>query len=409
MHPGVGGSKQFLARWNCFEHSIPLEIFLTLRVRQGPKRDGALTTPHISIWSGSSFPRLETSMNPFRNKLRQPEQSLSKRSSHLCDGEAAQSSKFRQFSLQPILGSKKQRFGGEALFCDLPEDPFSDPTIVSRIMLDNWLLYGFEELIDGRAVFLNCTRETLLSGLLSLLPHSAVFEIPEAVNPDEEVVTVCRTLKATGYRFALDDFESPEKLERFLDLADFIKVDFRHSGRRKRARMLSDLKLTGATLIADKIESEEDFHLAVEEGFGLFQGCWVGASITYARNADPLDPMKCAHILGKLEDPVIAAEELVNLLESGIACRLLRRAKWASSPNLGINSTREALEVAGVADLKKIMKLAMLTASEEVMGFQSFPRQRTAMNYYGADALIRWMEMGSRTPWWCDRGDEPTF
>ena len=175
--------------------------------------------------------------------------------------------------------------------------------------------------------------------------------------------------------------------------------------------MLSDLKLTGATLIADKIESEEDFHLAVEEGFGLFQGCWVAESITYARNADPLDPMKCARILGELEDPVFDVDELAKLvnLESGIACRLLRRANWASSPNLEINSTRDAFEVAGVADLKKIVKLAMLAASEEGMGFQSVPRQRTAMNYYGADALIRWMEMGSRMPWWCDRGDEPTF
>jgi EAL and modified HD-GYP domain-containing signal transduction protein len=248
-----------------------------------------------------------------------------------------------------------------------------------------------------------------LSGFLSLLPHSAVFEIPEAVNPDEEVLSVCRSLKAEGYRFALDDFESPENLERFLDLADFIKVDFRHSGRRKRARMLSDLKLTGATLIADKIESEEDFHLAIEEGFGLFQGCWVAESITYARNADPLDPIKCARILSKLEDPVFGVNELAELvnMESGIAFRLLRWATWASPPNLEINSTRDAFEVAGGADLKKIVKLAML--SEEGMGFQSVPCQQTAMNYYGADALIRWMEMGSRMPWWCDTGDEPTF
>ena len=351
-------------------------------------------------------------MNPFRNKLLQPDQqSLSQRSSHPRDCAVAQTSEFRQFSLQPILGSKKQRFGSEARFCAVSEDPFtSNPQIASRIMLDNWLLYGFEELIGGRAVFLNCTRETLLSGFLSLLPHSAVFEIPEAVNTDEELLTVCRSLKAAGYRFALDDFESPENMEKFLDLADFIKVDFRHSGRRKRACMLSHLKLTEATLIADKIESEEDFLFAVEEGFGLFQGCWVGETITYARNADPLDPMKCERILGMLEDSVFAVDELAELvnLESGIACRLLRRANWASSPNLGINSTRDAFEVVGAADVKKIVKLAMLAVSEERLGFQSVPFQRTTMSY-GADALIRWMEMGSRMPWWCDTSDEPTF
>jgi c-di-GMP-related signal transduction protein len=42
--------------------------------------------------------------------------------------------------------------------------------------------------------------------------------------------------------------------------------------------MLRDLKLAGATLIADKIESEENFRQAIEEGFGPFEGYWVGES-----------------------------------------------------------------------------------------------------------------------------------
>ena len=349
-------------------------------------------------------------MNTFRDKLRQQEQqSLSKRNPQPLDGAVApQTSEFRQFTLQPIVGPKKQWFGSEALFRAGSEDPFTGgPNIASHIMLDNWLLYGFEELIGGRAVFLNCTRETLLSGFLSLLPHSAVFEIPEAVKPDEEVLSVCRLLKAAGYRFALDDFESPENMEEFLDLADFIKVDFQHSGRRNRACMLRDLKLTRATLIADNIESEEDFNQAVEEGFGLFQGDWVGESISYTKKADLLDPMKCTCIFGALEEPVFAMDELAELvnLESGIECRLLRRANWASSPNLVINSTRDAFEVAGKADLQKIVTLAMTATSEEGMGFRSVPRQRTAMNFYGVDAPVRWMEMGSRMPWLCDTGE----
>ena len=149
---------------------------------------------------------------------------------------AEQTSESRQFALQPIVGTNKQPFGSEALFHAGWEDAYcGDPNITSRIMLDNWLLYGFEELSGGRAVFLNCTRETLMSGFLSLLPPSAVFEIPESVKPDDELLSVCRSLKAAGYRLALDDFESPESMEGFLDLADLIKVDFRHSGRRERA------------------------------------------------------------------------------------------------------------------------------------------------------------------------------
>src|SRR4051812_42346286 len=169
----------------------------------------------------------------------------------------------RQFAMEPIVGPNKQGFGAEALFRAGWEDWSSgDPTVTSRMMLDNWLLYGFDELIGGRAVFLNCTRETLMGGFLSLLPHSAVFELQESVQPDAEVLGVCRALKTAGYRFALDDFASLDQIEAFLDVADFIKVDFRHSGRRQRACMLRRLKLTGATLIAANVATEEDFQQA---------------------------------------------------------------------------------------------------------------------------------------------------
>src|SRR5260370_34897617 len=70
----------------------------------------------------------------------------------------AQASEFRQFAFRPIVGPNKQRFGYEALFHADWDNKFrGDRNNRSRIMLDNWLLYGFEELIDERAVFLNCT------------------------------------------------------------------------------------------------------------------------------------------------------------------------------------------------------------------------------------------------------------
>jgi EAL and modified HD-GYP domain-containing signal transduction protein len=350
------------------------------------------------------------SMNPFRDKLLQPERrSFFNRNSHPHDGAAASPSfEFRQFSLQPIVGPNKQGFGSEARFCSGSEDFFTaEPNSASRIMLDNWFLYGFEELIGGRAVFLDCTRETLLSGILSLLPHTAVFEIPESVKADDEVLSVCRSLKAAGYRLALDHFESPKNMEEFLDLADFIKVDFKNSRPRKRACMLRDLKLTGATLIADKIESEGDFHQAAELGFGLFQGIWIGELVTYAKKAEPLHPMICTCILGAIEEPHFVMDELAELvnLESGIERRLLRRANWACPQSVAINTTRDAFEVVGKADLQKIVTLMMTAVSEESMAFQSAPRQRPATKYFGADALVHWMEMGEQTPWWYGAGE----
>jgi EAL and modified HD-GYP domain-containing signal transduction protein len=263
--------------------------------------------------------------------------------------------------------------------------------------IDHWLMHGFEGLTGARALFLNCTHATLMSDYLSLLPNRTVFEIPELVKPDTEVLSVCRSLKTAGYRFALDDFESWENIDGFLALADFIKVDFQHIARRERACMLRDLKLTDATLIADRIESEEDFSQAVAEGFGLFQGYWVGESLSDdANHTVALDPMKCTCILGALEESVFSEEALVELirLERGIECRLLRRANWATPASVVIHSTRDALGVVGRADLEKIVTLAMTAAQEEGI----YTAQRAATNHFGSDALVRWMEMGAQTP-----------
>ncbi len=347
-------------------------------------------------------------MDRFRDRLRQlgemHEQERNLRPHH--GVAAAEVSEFRQFALHPIVGPNKQGFGSEALFHAGWDDAFrGDPNITARIMLDNWLLYGFEELIGERAVFLNCTRDTLMSGFLSLLPHSAVFKILESVKPDDEVLSVCRSLKAAGYRFALDDFKSPEKMEEFLDLADFIKVDFRHSGRRERACMLRRLKLTSATLIAEKIESEEEFLHAVEEGFGLFQGDYLGEGITCVKKRDSLNPMNCTRILEAVQGSDFTVEELVQLinLESGIECRLLRWANWTSPTGAVINSTRDALEVAGKPEIQKIVTLAMRAASEKGVKPRSIPHQLSSVRQ-GPDTMVRWIDTGARTRWWHGTG-----
>jgi EAL and modified HD-GYP domain-containing signal transduction protein len=311
-------------------------------------------------------------------------------------------SDFRQFFLQPIVGPNRQGFGSEALYrAGWEETSREDPSATSRLMLDNWLLYGFDELIGERTVFLKCARETLMSGLLSLLPHSAVFEIAESIRPDDEVLAVCRSLKAAGYRFALDDFKSPETMEEFLELADFIKVDFRHSGRRKRACMLRRLNLTGATLIAEEIESEEEFQQAVEEGFGLFQGHYFGERTTFVKKRDALDAIHCTRILEALQGPDFPVDELTELInqESGIECRLLRRANWVTPPSVAVNSIREALDLVEMADVRKLVMLAMTAASQRGAKSRPVSRPRISMRP-SADVLVRWSDGGARTPWW---------
>jgi EAL and modified HD-GYP domain-containing signal transduction protein len=338
-------------------------------------------------------------MDRFRDTLRQPVLTFERRAFIERNGvAAAQRCELRQFALQPIVGPDMQ--GVEALFRAGSRRAFSgDPDAASRVMLDNWLLFGFDELIGGHTVFLNCTRETLLSGYLSLLPQTAVLEILESVQPDEEVLRACRQLKAEGYRVALDDFESAENMEGFLELADFIKVDFRRLGRRERARVLSDVSSMGITLIAEKIESRDEFLRAADEGFELFQGYWVGQCMHYAKMTEPLDPITCARVANVLENGALDVDELAELIseQPGLERRVLRRANWLSPADGAVLSVRDALEVLETPDLERVVTLAIMAALENDLKCE-LPVKMAEM--YGGDPLIRWIDAGGQAAWW---------
>ena len=88
--------------------------------------------------------------------------------------------KLRYVARQPIFDRDEKVFGYELLFRDDVENVFHDvdSNMASRSTVDSSILVGLDVLCDGRRAFLNCTRDTLIGGLVTLLPsHSTVVEI----------------------------------------------------------------------------------------------------------------------------------------------------------------------------------------------------------------------------------------
>ena len=107
----------------------------------------------------------------------------------------------RYVARQPIFDREEKVFGYELLFRNSLENCFvGDADEASRATLDRSLVMGLDVLCDGRRAFVNCTRDTLIKGLVGLLPStSTVVEILETVPSDPDVVAACHSLKEQGY------------------------------------------------------------------------------------------------------------------------------------------------------------------------------------------------------------------
>jgi EAL and modified HD-GYP domain-containing signal transduction protein len=230
-------------------------------------------------------------------------------------------------------------------------------------MLDNTVIFGMEKLTGGAPAFVNCTRESLTEDLVHVLPPSmTVLEILEDVDPTPELIDACRKLKRAGFRLALDDFTWRTGLEPLVELSDYIKVDFSLAGPQERKSLLAKLKAVSVALIAEKVETQEEYRQACEEGFTLFQGYYFCRPILLENRKVPSNRLSQIEILQLLRCDSLELKKLSQLVkrDASLTHRLLR---LVNSPMCAIrqevNSIQSALLAVGEDAFRRVATLAI--------------------------------------------------
>jgi c-di-GMP-related signal transduction protein len=276
---------------------------------------------------------------------------------------AAKAPNLRFVARQPIFDTKEKVFGYELLFRDGFENYCNadDPKAAARQTLDSSLLVGLDILCDGRRAFINCTRDVLLKGHVTLLPSSqTVVEILETVPPDDAVISACRQLKETGYLLALDDFVADDPREPLTDMADILKVDVRLTTLQQRAAMVKKYGPWRCRLLAEKVETREEFLAAKNQGFLYFQGYFFRQPEVMSTHEIPAGQMNYVRMLQEVskEELDLQAIERIIKSETSLCYRLLRYLNSALFAfNSQIRSVRHALALMGEKEIRRWVRL----------------------------------------------------
>lgn len=173
---------------------------------------------------------------------------------------------------QPIFSSDRSVYGYELLFRSGRENSFGGATldVAAASTADNMFLFGIEKLTSGRKAFFDCTRDFLVRDFTGLLPlDRVVIEILETIEPDDEIAEACRFKKA-GYLIALDDFKHSPAWQHLVPLADMIKVDVLSTLPAELERIARDYGRESLRLVAEKVETYEDFQRTRKPGYTYF-------------------------------------------------------------------------------------------------------------------------------------------
>jgi c-di-GMP-related signal transduction protein len=283
--------------------------------------------------------------------------------------KAAPAPGLRFVARQPILTKDEKVFGYELLFRDGIEDYFcpKDVEAASKVMLDSSLIMGLDVLCNGGRAFVNCTRDMLLKDYVTILPSShTVVEILESVEPDDLVMAACQRLKEGGYMIALDDFAMDDKREPLTNIADIIKVDVQSTTPEERAAMIKKYGPWRCRMLAEKVETREEFMAAKKLGFAYFQGYFFRRPETVKTHAVPGNQLNYIKMLQVVSKPELEPREIENAIkgEASLCYRLLR---YMNSASFGfaseIHSVRHALSMLGEREVRRWVRLVVTLAA----------------------------------------------
>ena len=270
---------------------------------------------------------------------------------------------------QPIFDRHQRVVAYEILFRSGVENAFTgsdDPDAATNTVITNTLLlFGIKDLTYGKKAFINFTRNLLLSDLVNVVPKDVVcVEVLEDVVPDSEIIRSCLTLKKRGVSLALDDYIGQAHMGSLLGLADIIKVDFLGSSEEVQRQIIESHAVGNRKLLAEKVETDEDFQRAKELGYSLFQGYFFSKPVIISRKEIPGTKfiyLMLLELVNKAALDFDAMEEIIKK-DASLSYKLLRyiNSAFFSLPH-EVSSIHHALVFMGENDVRKWISLIAIS------------------------------------------------
>ncbi len=265
---------------------------------------------------------------------------------------------------QPIFDSNKNIFAYELLFREGMSNAFPEmdgETATSSLLSSSFFTVGIEKISAGKKAFINFTEELLLKKTPTMFPPGNVMvEILENVTTTKEVFSACKHLVDHGYELALDDFVFSKQWLPLIELASIIKIDFMLTPMDEVEEIVARVAPYDCKLLAEKIETYEEFQQALRMGFEYFQGYFF-AKPEILKNKDigasQLTMLQLITEVNRAEYAPEGLEKLINQ-DVSVSFKLLKYLNSAYYSRVApVSSIKQAIAYLGERGIRQFVSL----------------------------------------------------
>ncbi|MDD5286685.1 MAG: HDOD domain-containing protein [Desulfuromonadaceae bacterium] len=271
---------------------------------------------------------------------------------------------------QPILDRNQEIVGYELLFraTDVDYAEFESYSHAATSVISSAMAsFGMHEVLCGKFGFINIHFGLLFSEMLELLPiGQTVLELLEMIQLDAQVLERCRELKKKGFMLALDDHQFNPANKDIYPVVDIIKIDILSTGMDALPDITRQLRQYPVKLLAEKVETIEQFNTCYELGFDMFQGYFFERPVVLNRNKIDVSGLAMLKLLQQLtmEDSLDQIEQTFKENPS-LSYNLLRLVNSvAMGTREKIKTLRHAIIMLGVNQLRRWIQLSLFASHD---------------------------------------------
>jgi c-di-GMP-related signal transduction protein len=237
-------------------------------------------------------------------------------------------------------------------------------------LANTFFSFELNEILAGKPGLINFTRKLILQKIPLFFPKEhIIIEVLENIEPEPEVIKSLKEIKNKGFRIALDDFVYDPKFEPMIPYCSIIKFDIIATPLETLGPVLKTIKLNhDISLLAEKVETYQEFEKAREMGFHLFQGYFFSKPEIISKKDMSSAQITKLKLVNEIGRPLLDLDIIEGLIKKDISVsfKLLKFINSAYFKRLTpINTIKNAMTFLGTDELKKFIHVVVVSDLSE--------------------------------------------
>ncbi|EAR62841.1 EAL and HDOD domain-containing protein [Neptuniibacter caesariensis] len=272
---------------------------------------------------------------------------------------------------QPVFNKSQDVIAYALLYRgdEATERKFSDHLATSSVILNTYASICQEGEVRSLPCYIKLTDKTIMSEHFPELPKEHfILEVLGHSDITPEFIERVKELNQLGYRLALSDYKPVPKYDPLLNLVHILKMDIQSIPLESIPELVKKLRPYHLELLADKVETQEEFRKCYELGFSLFQGYFLSKPEPVKGKKLGSSKMLLLQMMVELQSPTATAQSVEQLVINDplLTYRILRVVNSAAfNLNREIESLSHAISLLGFEQIRKWVSLFLVTDTQD--------------------------------------------